>query len=281
MGEMAPDQPPASDVSAERVDMMSNLRREFIEPSIEGEKMLEEIREALREGRVSVFLQPVVSLPTRKVTFYESFSRIRASSGILIGPEQYIPIAEQEGLVSAIDNNLLFRCVQLIRKTRQHNRDYSFFCNVSPYTLRDRSFFPQFIEFMSENEDLTDSLIFELGQDDLLEMDTEVEHNLRALAAAGFQLSMDRVTSLDLDDTDLARRNFGYVKIEARILRSLIDGEDSVELELLQSEFNRAGIKLVVEKIETEQMLVEFLDFPIAFAQGYLFGEPRLSKLAA
>jgi cyclic-di-GMP phosphodiesterase TipF (flagellum assembly factor) len=39
-----------------------------------------------------------------------------------------------------------------------------------------------------------------------------------------------------------------------------------------------AGIDLIVEKIETEQMLVELLEYSIDFGQGYLFGEPRLSK---
>jgi cyclic-di-GMP phosphodiesterase, flagellum assembly factor TipF len=263
-------------------DIVSDLRRELIQPAIENDAVLDEIQEALRDGRVSVFLQPVVSLPTRKVAFYESFSRIRAADGSVVGPERYIPVAEKEGLVSAIDNNLLFRCIQLVRKTRQRNRDYRFFCNISPHTLRDRSFFPQFIEFMGENEDLAESLIFELSQDDLAAMDEEVELNLQALAAIGFSFSMDRVNRIDLNFENLARRQFRYVKIEANILHELMGEDDeAVELELLQARINRAGIDLVVEKIETEQQLVDFLDFPIAFGQGYLFGEPRLSKIAA
>ena len=263
-------------------EIVSELRRELIQPVVENDQVLDEIQEALRDGRVSVFLQPVVTLPTRKVAFYESFSRIRAADGRVIGPERYIPVAEKEGLVSAIDNNLLFRCIQLVRKTRLRNRDYRFFCNISPHTLRDHSFFPQLIEFMGENEDLAESLIFELSQDDLAAMDEEVELNLRALAAIGFSFSMDRVNRIDLNFENLARRQFRYVKIEAGILHELM-GEDKegVELELLQARINRAGIDLVVEKIETEQQLVDFLDFPIAFGQGYLFGEPRLSKIAA
>ena len=276
------DRPDDGPDDPERNDIISDLRRELIQQAIENDEVLDEIQEALRDGRVSVFLQPVVSLPTRKVSFYESFSRIRAADGTVIGPERYIPIAEKAGLVSAIDNNLLFRCIQLVRKTRQRNRDYRFFCNISPHTLRDRSFFPQFIEFMSENEDLAESLIFELSQDDLADMDEEVELNLQALAAIGFSFSMDRVNRIDLNFENLARRQFRYVKIEAGILHELMGEDDeAVELELLQARINRAGIDLVVEKIETEQQLVDFLDFPIAFGQGYLFGEPRLSKIAA
>lgn len=93
---------------------------------------------------------------------------------------------------------------------------------------------------------------------------------------------MDRVNRIDLNFENLARRQFRYIKIESNILHAVMDKDDeAVELELLQARVNRAGIDLVAEKIETEQQLVDFLDFPIAFGRGYLFGEPRLSKIAA
>ena len=93
---------------------------------------------------------------------------------------------------------------------------------------------------------------------------------------------MDRVNRIDLNFENLARRQFRYIKIESNILHAVMDKDDeAVELELLQARVNRAGINLVAEKIEIEQQLVDFLDFPIAFGQGYLFGEPQLSKIAA
>ena len=121
-------------------------------------------RDALERARVSFFLQPIISLPTRRVEFYEAYSRIQDHDGNYIGPHQYLELAERAGLVGAIDNNLLFRCIQLLRRVRQHNRDYVFFCNVSPHTLRDDTFFGQFIEFLSDNLELADDLIFEFSQ---------------------------------------------------------------------------------------------------------------------
>ena len=46
----------------------------------------------------------------------------------------------------------------------------------------------------------------------------------------------------------------------------------------MKRRLDRAGIDLIVEKIETEQMLLELLDYNIDFGQGYLFGEPRKSQ---
>lgn len=99
--------------------------------------ILEIIREALRLDRIDVYLQPIVSLPQRRKRFYECYTRIRDEAGNVIGPGQYIDIAERAGLVSAIDNMLLFRCVQLIRRSQQRNYDTAFYCNISASTLAD------------------------------------------------------------------------------------------------------------------------------------------------
>ena len=129
--------------------------------------ILETTRDALERARVSVFLQPIVQLPNRRVTHYEAFSRIRDRGGNLIGPHSYLEMAERAGLIAAIDNNLLFRCVQLLRRVRRFNRDIGFFCNVCAHTLMDETFFPQFIEFLSDNTELAEDLVFEFAPADI------------------------------------------------------------------------------------------------------------------
>jgi len=89
--------------------------------------MLEIIRRSLEENRVDLFLQPIVSLPQRKPRFYECFSRIRDEDGAMVVPEQYLDIAKREGLIGAIDNMLLFRGVQLVRRLQKANSDLGFF----------------------------------------------------------------------------------------------------------------------------------------------------------
>ena len=56
------------------------------------------------------------------------------------------------------------------------------------------------------------------------------------------------------------------------------EGQSADRIQALKRRLDGAGIDLIVEKIETEQMLVELLDYNIDFGQGYLFGEPRLSQ---
>ena len=85
--------------------------------------MLDIVRNALEENRVDLYLQPVVSLPQRKVRFYEALSRLRSEDGAVIMPMQYIRIAAPAGLMSIVDNLLLFRCVQVVKRLTQKQRD--------------------------------------------------------------------------------------------------------------------------------------------------------------
>jgi cyclic-di-GMP phosphodiesterase TipF (flagellum assembly factor) len=100
------------------------------------------VREALLENRVDLHLQPIVQLPQRKTAFYEGFTRLKDETGRLILPQEFIPAAEQAGLMSTIDNVLLFRCVQIVRKLQKSDRRVGIFCNISPSALADDNFFP-------------------------------------------------------------------------------------------------------------------------------------------
>ena len=242
-------------------------------------QILAHVRQGLNTGRVDLFLQPIVGLPQRKTSHYECFSRIRVGENGMLLPEQYIPLAEREGLMGAIDNMLLFRCLQLVRRCQARKRNVRFFCNISPLSLADRPFLRDFVDFMTLNTNLATNLVFELSQQAVREIDTDVLRDLDRLAEHGFRFSLDQVASLDMSFADLAKHRVRYLKVEAGLLLSHVNGsQPALNLRQLKNELNRNGIDLIAEKIESEQTLVEVLDFPIDFGQGFLFGEPRLSR---
>jgi cyclic-di-GMP phosphodiesterase TipF (flagellum assembly factor) len=243
---------------------------------LDAARILEVVRTALREDRVDLVLQPIVSLPQRKRRFYECFSRLRTSDGAMILPEQYVGLAERAGLVTAIDNMLLFRCVQLVRKVHRKKENVDFFCNISPHTLADADFFGDFVEFLESNEELAPHLIFEFAQADFARWSEAGAALLDRLANLGCRFSIDRVTNLDLDPPTLAARQVRFVKIEVDRLLN----ETQLDFGLLRA-LRRHRIDLIVEKIEDEARLVKLLDYEIDFAQGYLFGAPRLARPAA
>jgi cyclic-di-GMP phosphodiesterase TipF (flagellum assembly factor) len=246
--------------------------------------LLETVREALADNRVDLYLQPVVSLPQRRTVFYESYSRLRDETGRIMMPAEYLAVAEPEGLVAAIDNLLLFRCVQIVRRLAKQDRKVGIFCNISLASLGDEVFFTQFLEFLQANRDMAGSLIFELGQSAFNQRGAVEARHMARLADLGFRFSIDKVADLDLDFQDLARADVKYVKIGAQmLLDQLEENENSLVIrslpDLQAQDFanltRRYGLEIIAEKVESERQVVDVLELDIGYGQGHLFGEPR------
>ena len=237
--------------------------------------VLEAVRDALKADRIDVYLQPIVSLPQRKHRFYEVFSRVRSADGQQIMPDRYLDIAEREGLIATIDNLQLVRCVQLIRETERRQHAIGFFANISAATLADAEFMRQFLNMMAQNHALVPKLVFELSQHDLRAGGAVTMGILSQLARLGFRFSMDQVTDLAIDLDRLLRHEFRCIKLDRALV---LDPANAGRIRELRHRCAADGIDLIVEKIETENQLVEVLDTGFDFGQGYLFGEPRLSR---
>ncbi|HVY87137.1 MAG TPA: EAL domain-containing protein [Caulobacterales bacterium] len=245
------------------------------------------VREALMENRVELHLQPIVQLPQRRTAFYEGFTRLKDETGRLILPQEFIPAAEQAGLMSMIDNVLMFRCVQIVRKLMKQDRRVGIFCNISPLALSDEHFFAQFLEFMRENRDLAGSVIFEIPQA-AYEARTSIEARAMAkLIDLGFRFSIDKVTSLEIDLPDLERSGVRYVKATGQVLTDQLIREGKRPRSAITREiaapdvsavFARYGVDLIAERIENENLVLEALDLDVPYAQGHLFGAPRAIK---
>ena len=238
--------------------------------------LLETIRASLEENRVDLYLQPIVSLPQRKLRFYEALSRLRSEDGTVIMPAQYMKVAGPVGLMSVVDNLLLFRCVQIVRKMIHKSRGIGVFCNISGETLADAEFFPQFLEFMHHNRDLASQIVFEFDQHAVLNAGQKGEENLLYLSTLGFALSMDHVETLAMDFEKLKTLGFRHIKVRAgTLIGGMADAQAAVAAEDLKSLLARHGLNLIAERVETEKTVVQLLDYSVDFAQGYLFGEPK------
>tara|TARA_R110002094_G_scaffold16436_8_gene27989 strand:- start:2176 stop:3021 length:846 start_codon:yes stop_codon:yes gene_type:complete len=241
----------------------------------EADEILNIMHYALEDNRIDLYLQPIVSLPARKVLHYEAYSRVRDDKGEVIFPSQYIKLAEDSGLVSTLDNLLLFRCIQVIRRLGTRKPNMRFFCNISSVSLNDKDFFPQFIDFMLDNQELADRLVFEFTQQDVQRQPNTIWESLATLGKRGFRFSMDNVQMLNHDLSDLAARYFRYVKLSPDLL--LAENID-IDRNDIKEAHKRYDIEVIVEKIESDPTLVEILDCGIDRGQGYLFGEPVLSS---
>lgn len=241
------------------------------------------VRDALDANRVDLYLQPVVGLPQRRTCFYEGFTRLRTAAGEVVAPGAFLAAAEAAGLIAEVDNLLLLRCVQIVRRLTKSDRRVGVFCNVSIRSLADEDFFPGFLDFLRRNGDLAGALIFEMPRAAFETRSAIAARNMARLADYGFRFSLDQVSDLNIDLNELQRAGVRFIKIPGeRLVAALHGGEPVAGREPgalppqdIAGLFARYGVDLVAEKIETEAIVVEVLDLDIAYAQGHLFGAPR------
>jgi cyclic-di-GMP phosphodiesterase TipF (flagellum assembly factor) len=253
-------------------------RSDTPEIEVASDEVYEIMRNALEENRVDLYLQPIVSLPQRRQQHYEAFTRVRDGAGHIIYPNQYLEVAHESGLITTLDNLLLFNCVKVIRQLKNRRPGTRFFCNIASAALKDRDFFPQFVDFVEHNIDLSNRLVFEFKQEDVADHGVALARDLKLLGRLGFQFSMDHVTDLKIDFAALAERHFDYIKIPAKTLLKAAGDIHPADLKLAME---RHGIDLIVEKVEDERTVLQLLDFNVDYGQGYLFGEPRPARAAS
>jgi cyclic-di-GMP phosphodiesterase TipF (flagellum assembly factor) len=229
----------------------------------------------IASGRIDLYLQPIVTLPQRKVRYYEALSRLKADNGELVAAADFLKFAELGGLMPKLDNLSLLRCVQVVRRLLLKNRDIGLFCNLSAVTLADAGF-PQLLQFVEANRAIAPSLVFEFSQSAVCAMGPIEHESLAALAERGFRFSMDNLTDLRIEPRELTERGFRFVKAPASLLLNRIGAVTTdIHPADLSDLLGRFGIDLIADHIEAETAVVDLLDYDLRFGQGFLFSPPR------
>jgi cyclic-di-GMP phosphodiesterase TipF (flagellum assembly factor) len=234
------------------------------------------VKAAIAENRIDIYLQPMVTLPQRKVRFYEAMTRLRDDKDQVIVADDFIGAAEASGLMGQIDHTIMLRCMQVLRRLMVRNKDVGVFCNVAAATLSNAETFAHCIDFLEANRALAASFVLEFKQSTFRNLGPVESEHLAALAQRGYRFSIDHVTDLRIEPRDLADRGVRFVKVPAALL---LDQKQSATSDIhpadLSDLLGRFGIDLIAERIEGERAVVDLLDFDVRFGQGFLFAAPR------
>ena len=249
---------------------------EAASPSRNHPQLLAAVKNAVEESRLDIYLQPMVTLPQRKVRFYEAVTRLRDDRDQILAADDFIPTAEAGGLIGKIDHMVMLRCVQVLRRLMVRNKDVGVFCNVSAATLGNPVNFAQCLDFLEANRALAPSFVLEFKQAMFRRLGPVETENLAALSQRGYRFSIDHVTDLRIEPRDLADRGVRFIKVPAALL---LDPKQSSTSDIHPSDLSdllgRFGIDLIAERIEGERAVVDLLDYDVRFGQGFLFAPPR------
>ncbi|WP_083656633.1 EAL domain-containing protein [Mongoliimonas terrestris] len=235
-----------------------------------------EVEALIRGERIEVHLQPIVTLPQRKVRYYEVFTRLRAADARLIPAAEFLPAAEARRVVSRLDTFQVIRSFQILKRLTQRNRDIGIFVNLSVASLMDATFFREFQTFLVQNKGMADLVQFEFTEQAVRDLGPLEMESLAGLADYGYRFSLDNLVDTRLDLQRLHEIGFRTIKIAAdRLLGRAPFVAGDIHPADLSGHLGRAGYTLVVDRIEQETQVVDLLDYEVKFAQGNLFSAPR------
>jgi cyclic-di-GMP phosphodiesterase TipF (flagellum assembly factor) len=239
-------------------------------------QLLVAVKNAVEASRIDLFLQPMVTLPQRKVRFYEAVARLRDDKDQVLTAGDFVGTAEAAGLMGQIDHMVMLRCVQVLRRLMVRSKDVGVFCNVSGATLSNPTVFGQCLDFLEANRALAPALVLEFKQSAFRHLGPVESEHLAALHRLGYGFSIDNVTDLRFDPRELADRGVKFIKVSATMLldQKQLSAAD-IHAADLSDLLGRFGIDLVAERIEGERAVVDLLDYDVRFGQGFLFAPPR------
>lgn len=260
------------DIEAEKYISDVSIKGELSKdsPSLSTSQIMSITQTALIENRVDLYLQPIVYLSSRDVVHYECFTRVRSKDGAVIDAGRYISFVKDKGLAGTLDNLLIFRLIQIIRKLGPRQPNMKFFVNMPKESLNDNDFFPQFADYISNNSDFTQRIVLEITRADYDQLPQKVVDRLLNLGRRGCVISLDRMNDLDMDFFELEKHYVRYLKIDLDVL---LKTHDVSEIPSLVSALRSRKIYLIISKIETEYDSLQASDCQVEMVQGYLYGE--------
>lgn len=273
-----PEEREVSDVSESAEKEKEKGEKKIDVNKYERREVLSLLQDAIKNDRIEMLLQPIVSLPQRKPRFFECFSRIRTQNGTILLPDHYLDVATEESLVRLIDNTLLFRSIQVIRHGLRKKIHVPVFCNLSIATLQDAFFVDSFIDFIGDHPELSKHIVFEMNAERFINKLDAINDHLEELNHFGCYFSLDGIENIELDLPSLKKKYIRFIKLDAPFLLNFTRLEgDFQRLLSLKDQADLLGIDLILSKVETDKQLLDLSDLHLDFGQGYLFGEPKLN----
>jgi diguanylate cyclase (GGDEF)-like protein len=230
-----------------------------------------DLREAVWGDQLEVHYQPVVDIVSRRVVSVEALARWNHPTRGPISPTEFIPAAEQTGLIVELGNWIMLRAC---RDATQMPSHIKVAVNLSPVQFA-KSNIVEWASFALADSGLpAERLEFEITEGVLME-DTERNLNsLRELKKIGISIALDDFGVGYSSLAYLTKFPFDKVKIDKSFIDTLDRTETSAVISSIVELANSLNLAILAEGIETEEQRKRVRSLGIKYGQGFLFAEP-------
>ena len=238
--------------------------------------LVRDLARSLADKSYGFALQPVMTLPQRKVKFYE-MSLVPGASPAQ-SPDLMSAAAREANVAARYDRLLVSRALRLIRYFRSKQRDIAILCEVTGAMLVANPAFDELIAELRSDRDAARSLTIAFAHKDYAGFRQSETDLLRFFTEMGIRFGVMRLADMKLDPAKLARDNVRVVGVDVtRMIAAIPTGMSGLDVHVadLAGLFARRDIDFVVQNLTSEQELLDVMDFDVPLAQGLLLGEPR------
>jgi diguanylate cyclase (GGDEF)-like protein len=232
-----------------------------------------DMRDALMRNEFEVYYQPIYNIETLRIVCFEALVRWNHPLRGLVLPGQFIPLAEETGLIVSLGNWVLRRACQ---DAAHWSRELAVAVNLSPAQFGNRELVPSVMAALAEGGLSAKRLELEITESVFLrdsKATLEILHRLRDL---GIRISMDDFGTGYSSLSFLRCFPFDKIKIDASFVRELASRDDALAIVRAVAGLARSlGITSTAEGVETTEQLVILRAEGCDEIQGYLFNPPR------
>lgn len=237
-----------------------------------------DLRRAVEREEFLVHYQPVVSLETGVLTGFEALVRWRHPERGLISPAEFIPVAEDTGLIIAVGEYVLREACRQICSWQQQeliSSNLTLSVNLSGRQLTQPNLIEQVTRILRETEFHPQCLKLEITESVVMENAELAARMLAQLRALGLQLSIDDFGTGYSSLSYLHRFPVNILKVDRSFVSRINSGDENLEIvRTIVSLAHNLDMEVVAEGIETSAQLEQLKMLGCEYGQGYLFSKP-------
>lgn len=246
-------------------------------------KLETDLRRGLERGELIVYYQPIVSLPTGKITGFEALSRWQRPEG-MVSPVDFIPVADETGLILPINRALLLEACQQLRSWQSQfgcDPPLTMSMNITPRQFAQPELAKEIGAMLQQTGVQPETVNLEIMETIAMGDADRALSVLSDLKALGVLLSIDDFGTGYSSLSRLPRFPVDALKIDRVFISNMNADHDSHEIvRLIIMLAHSLGLKVVAEGTETEEQITELKGLGCELAQGYLYSPPVDAKAA-